>query len=228
MIKGVLFDFNGTMFKDSTFNEAAWLAFAEKEAHKKLNREAFDQHVHGKNNRLVLEYLFERPFTKAAALQWGEKKEDIYRDMVRSHPKEAHLTAGLPELLDFLQAEKIPFNIATAAGKGNLDFYFERFDLAKWFAYEQIVYDNGERQSKPAPDYYLAAAAKIQVPASDCLVFEDSLSGIQAAHNAGAAKIFAITTNDNGAQLAALLQLAGVIDDFTDSRIRDVLMARRD
>ncbi len=219
MLKGVLFDFNGTMFQDSRFNEEAWLAFAEKEAHKKLTRDEFDQNVHGKNNRLVLEYLFERPFTKEEAIEWGEKKEDIYRQMVQEHPAEAHLTAGLPEFLDYLKEKQVPFNIATAAGKGNVDFYFERFELGHWFDYDQVVYDNGDMKSKPAPDFYLQSAAKIGLDPSECVVFEDSVSGIKAAHNAAAKKIFAITTDGNGAMLSYLGNVAAVIDDFTDERV---------
>lgn len=222
MIKGVLFDFNGTMFQDSPFNEEAWLTFAEKEAHKQLTRDEFDQNVHGKNNRLVLEYLFERPFTKEEAIEWGEKKEAIYRKLVRSHPDAAHLTAGLSEFLDDLKQKQVPFNIATAAGKGNVDFYFEAFDLGRWFDYEKVIYDNGEMKSKPAPDFYLQSAEKIGLKPSECVVFEDSVSGIKAAHNAAAKKIFAITTDGNGAMLSYLGNVDAVIDDFTDSRVRNL------
>ena len=83
MCKAVLFDFNGTLLPDSPQNEAAWLEFAKTAAGKVLTPAEFQKNVHGKNNRLVLEYLFERPLTKEEALELGEQKEDIYREMVR-------------------------------------------------------------------------------------------------------------------------------------------------
>ena len=127
MCEAVLFDFNGTLLPDSPQNEAAWLEFAKTAAGKVLTPAEFQKNVHGKNNRLVLEYLFERPLTKEEALELGEQKEDIYREMVRQTPATQQLMPGAPEFLDELKARGIPVNIATAAGYGNVRFYFDFF-----------------------------------------------------------------------------------------------------
>lgn len=74
MCKAVLFDFNVTLLPDSPQNEAAWLEFAKTTAGKILSPTEFQENVHDKNNRLVLEYLFDRSFTKEESIQWGEKK----------------------------------------------------------------------------------------------------------------------------------------------------------
>lgn len=219
MVEAVLFDFNGTLFQDSVFNEDAWLEFAHKIAGRKITKAEFDQHIHGKVNRLALEYLFERPFTAEEALVWGEKKEDIYRQMVRDNPAKAHLTPGAHELFEYLRENKIPFNIATAAGRGNVDFYYEIFDLAKWFPFQQIVYDDGTVASKPAPDFYLQGAAKIGVKAQDALIFEDSVSGLKAAYHAKGAKIVGIATDHNEQELSALGFVDFVVKDFHDKAI---------
>ena len=151
-----------TLLPDSP-NEAAWLEFAKNSSWKVLTLAEFQKNVHGKNNRLVLEYLFERPLTKEEALELGEQKEDIYREMVRQTPATQQLMPGAPEFLDELKSRGIPVNIATAAGYGNVRFYFDFFGLARWFDFDTIVYDNGNMNSKPAPDYYLLAAEKIGV-----------------------------------------------------------------
>ena len=45
------------------------------------------------------------------------------------------------------------------------------------------------KNGKPAPDIFLLAAEKINVPANDCYVFEDSYNGIRGAYAAGCAAI---------------------------------------
>ena len=54
-------------------------------------------------------------------------------------------------------------------------------------------------QGKPAPDPYLAAAAGIGFPATECLVIEDSPSGIESAFAAGADVLALATTHDSDA-----------------------------
>lgn len=223
MCEAVLFDFNGTLLPDSPQNEAAWLEFAKTAAGKVLTPEEFQKNVHGKNNRLVLEYLFERPLTKEEALELGEQKEDIYREMVRQTPATQQLMPGAPEFLDELKARSIPVNIATAAGYGNVRFYFDFFGLERWFDFDTIVYDNGNMNSKPAPDYYLLAAEKIGVDPKMAVIFEDSHSGLAAAKNAGAKKIIALETGDNREELASLGFADMIVPNYFSPEVRGLL-----
>lgn len=223
MCEAVLFDFNGTLLPDSPQNEAAWLEFAKTAAGKVLTPAEFQKNVHGKNNRLVLEYLFERPLTKEEALELGEQKEDIYREMVRQTPATQQLMPGAPEFLDELKARGIPVNIATAAGYGNVRFYFDFFGLERWFDFETIVYDNGNMNSKPAPDYYLLAAKKIGVDPKNAVIFEDSHSGLAAAKNAGAKKIIALETGDNREELASLGIADMIVPNYFAPEVRGLL-----
>lgn len=220
MCEAVLFDFNGTLLPDSPQNEAAWLEFAKTAAGKVLTPAEFQKNVHGKNNRLVLEYLFDRPLTKEEALELGEQKEDIYREMVRQTPATQQLMPGAPEFLDELKTRGIPVNIATAAGYGNVRFYFDFFGLARWFDFDTIVYDNGNMNSKPAPDYYLLAAEKIGVDPKTAVIFEDSHSGLAAAKNAGAKKIVALETGDNREELASLGIADVIVPDYFAPEVR--------
>jgi beta-phosphoglucomutase-like phosphatase (HAD superfamily) len=54
------------------------------------------------------------------------------------------------------------------------------------------VYDDGSRACKPAPDIYLQAASNLGLPPAECVVVEDSRSGLQAAHAAGIGYIVAL------------------------------------
>ena len=106
--------------------------------------------------------------------------------------------------------------IATGAGRGNLDFYFDAFHLERWFSRDRVVYDDGTLPGKPAPDVYLRACERINVAPRDCLVVEDAFAGIEAARNAGVEAIVAVTATNPAPALKALPGVKAVIDDYRD------------
>ena len=59
-----------------------------------------------------------------------------------------------------------------------------------------IVYDDGIRPGKPAPDIYLQASHLLGLQTADCVVVEDSISGIQAARAAGIGYIIALMSGE--------------------------------
>jgi len=198
-MQAVIFDFNGTMFFDTDKHVEAWKIYLRELCGKDISNEEYHKHVHGKINADILTYYMNRTLEISECDQLAEGKEKIYRDLCSLDTANLKLVDGLPDLLDFLKAQKIPFSIATAATKNNLDFYFEQFGLGRWFTMEQIVYDDGTIRGKPEPDIYLKAASRLGVNPQDCIVVEDSPSGIKAAERAGIGKIIAIRGKDTDA-----------------------------
>ncbi|MFL5297114.1 MAG: HAD family hydrolase [Phenylobacterium sp.] len=93
------------------------------------------------------------------------------------------LKAGVGEILDHLDAAGLPRGVVTSSRRQEVEHHlgshgiFDRFDF---------VLANGEYpQPKPHPAPYLAAAARLNLPAQDCLALEDSHNGVRAAHAAG-------------------------------------------
>lgn len=218
-MNGVIFDFNGTLFRDSAYHETAWHTFIAQETDRVVAKEEFEHHVHGVNNHEALEYIFEKKLSKNMADELAERKEKIYRDMILALDSGNQLVAGVEEYLTFLKERSIPRTIATASMKNNVDFYFDFFQLDRWFDYDKVVYNDGNIPSKPAPDFYLKAAEKIQCPPAEVIVFEDSVSGIRSAFNAKAGAIWGVSTDGNNQMLLQSGVLAGVIDDYHDPRI---------
>ncbi len=189
MINGIIFDFNGTLFWDSKMHDKAWNDFAYKETGKGLTSEELLLHVHGKINKDILAFVFDKELSAQEVARLSEEKESIYRKIVTSSKIKYRLAEGAEELLDKLTKKKIPFTIATSSEKSNVDFYYEYLDLKRWFDYEKIVYENGQMKPKPNPDIFLIAAEKIGMPIEECMILEDSYTGIKAAKSAGAAKV---------------------------------------
>ena len=98
-----------------------------------------------------------------------------------------------------------------------MDFYFDYLHLGDWFDEEKMVCHTGSFPGKPTPDIFLIAAEKIAVAPKDCLVIEDSYSGLQAARNAKIGTIVAIDPEGKNRSVFEKENLApdGVIEDFT-------------
>lgn len=213
---GIIFDFNGTLFWDTEKQEAAWRMFSEKLRGYPLSYEEMQKLMHGRTNKSLIEYLVGGPVDEKELGALIDEKELIYRTMCKGDPSCLELAPGAVELLDFLASRKIPRTIATASGKTNLDFFIDVFNLSKWFELDKIVYDDGLFPGKPDPCIYLMAADKIGLVPEKCIVVEDALSGIEAAHRANAGKIIAIGPKHKHSEFASLTGVASVIASFYD------------
>jgi beta-phosphoglucomutase-like phosphatase (HAD superfamily) len=213
--KAVIFDFNGTLFSDVPQHSEAWTAFSARLRGAPLSPDEVRALV-GKNNRLTLESIVSRPITDAELEKWSDEKEVLYRSICLANPASFHLAPGAVELLDFLKLRAFPRAVASMAGLDNMDFYAKHFDLARWFPKELLIYDTGDIASKPDPAIYLKALSLLGVAADDCIVVEDSLHGIEAAHRAGIGFIYAIGARERHEALGALPGVSGVIADFTE------------
>jgi HAD superfamily hydrolase (TIGR01509 family) len=212
--KGLIFDFNGVLWWDNHLQERAWQQFSTKIRGRPFSAEEIAVQVHGRNNRHTLEYLTGRTMDDDELQQLIQQKETIYRQLCLDEGQNFKLSPGAIELLDFLATHHIHRTIATASGKSNLDFLVKHLHLDRWFNIEQMVYDDGARPGKPAPDIYLQAARKLGLEPDNCVVVEDSRSGIQAAHTAGIGHIIALGPAHTHLQLAKLEGVSEVIESL--------------
>lgn len=216
MVKGVIFDFNGTMFFDEDKHVVSWRKFSEEEFHREIADEDFPLHIHGFSNDEILAFLAGKKFTKEEVYALAEKKERCYQKICEDDQENLHLAPGLVEVLDALKAENMPRCICTASMKPNVDWYLSTFHLTEWFEKDHIIYDDGTlKRGKPDPEIYLRALAKLNLKGEDVLVFEDSLSGIESAYRAGVRKIVAI---EDGERTEKARKMPGVIEVRKDYR----------
>ncbi len=212
-IRAVIFDFNGTLFNDTSFHNTAWKEFALKYG-KTLTPDELDKNIHGFTNREILKYLFQRPLAEKELKNLYEEKENLYRSVCCGHPEKCILTKGTEDFIGFLCEINIPRTIATASYLPNVEMYFKIFNLERWFQLNQVIYDSGEFRGKPHPDMFLAASVKLGIPIADCMVIEDSKGGIQAAKNAGAGTIIAADFEENRSKFSQFTYIDRVISDF--------------
>ena len=190
MIKGAIFDFNGTLFWDTAFHDLAFDIFLEKHG-VQLSDDEKRIKIHGQANPDIMRSIFGDQITEKEIWDFSQDKELIYRQLCINDLKFA---PGAEDLFDFLQGKGIPFTIATSAGIENVSFYFENMKLNRWFRLDKVAYNDGTLRGKPHPDVFLAAAQKLDLLPQETVIFEDSISGIISAENAGAGKIYIVNS----------------------------------
>lgn len=213
-VKAVIFDFNGVLWWDSHLHEKAWKDYAKKVRGAEFTDEEMHTHMHGRTNRDILEYLLGHKISKDELLLHTEGKESIYRQFCLNQGNNFKLAPGAVEFLDYLKVSNIPRTIATASEINNLQFFWNNLNLVKWFKFNDLVYDDGLIEGKPRPDIYLKAIDKLRLRADECLVVEDSKSGIESAHNAKVGTIVAIGPIDKKDYLLRLSGVDYVVSDF--------------
>ena len=146
-----------------------------------------------------------------------EMKELAYDYFGQRVKEEAHVPAGVKEMLETLHAKGLTLAVCSAA-----DLRKVRYNLMAIGVDENIfsalVTGSDVARKKPFPDIYLEGARRIGMEPKDCLVIEDAISGIQAAHAAGMDAVGVPTTFSQEVlqEKAAPEDMLHVIRDLTD------------
>ena len=193
-MKGIIFDFNGTLFWDSQLHYDAWREYSALLRETPFTNEEMRDRMFGHTNSDIIEYLIGEKPSQEMVDKYGKEKEAVYRKRCLSDPETFKLAPGAVELLDYLKENNIPRTIATMSEWDNVEFYIKEFHLEKWFDIDKIIFSDGTIPGKPAPDIFLIAAEKIGLKPEECIVIEDAIAGINSAKSAGIGKIIAIAS----------------------------------
>lgn len=216
MYKGIIFDFNGTLFFDSEKHLEAWREFSKRVRSYAFTDKEMREHMFGRTNEDIIAYLLGHKPESELVEKLGKEKEAVYRDMCKKDMKNTVLAPGATDFLDFLKEKNIPRTIATMSEIDNVEFYIETFKLEQWFDIDKIAYADGTVKGKPAPDIYIKAADLIGVKPEDCVIIEDALSGLEAAYKAGAGKVIAIASMENPQIYEKIPYVSQIIKSFDE------------
>ncbi|WP_273234582.1 HAD family hydrolase [Ileibacterium valens] len=211
-MKGVIFDFNGTLFLDNDKHIKAWSKISRELRNKDITEEELHQKMNGKPNKLIIRYLNGDKEDRELEEKYSLLKEQYYREFCKEDTENFHLIDGATELFDHLKERNIPFTIASASIKPNIDFFVESFGLNRWMDPEKIVYDDGTYEDKV--EMFKKASKLIQVPLSEITVIEDSLAGINNSIKAGVKDIRLLDSGHIKEQVKDIPEIHQIVSDM--------------
>jgi beta-phosphoglucomutase family hydrolase len=216
--KAFIFDLNGTMIDDMRFHAKAWYEIINNKLQGNLALEEVKKQMYGKNEEVLQRVFGKERFTEEEMQKLSIEKEKIYQEEYAPH---LGLIKGLENFLEKAKQQNILLAIGTAAINFNIDFVFDNLHIRHYFS--AIVGADDVAQSKPDPETFLKAAQLLNVPAQDCIVFEDAPKGIEAASNAGMYAI-AVTTTQKKEEFKTYKNILAFIKDYTNEVLNDELL----
>lgn len=198
-----VFDMDGVIVDSNPFHKVALQQFCGRHG-LELTEEQLRDKVYGRTNRDWIPNVFGE-INESLVKRFADEKEALFRAVYDPHIR---LIDGLATFLQWLKANDLPTAIATSAPRANVDFTLSKTGTAEYFPV--ILDESFVTRGKPDPEIYIRAAKALNLPPNQCLVFEDSLSGIKSAKSAGCA-VVGITTTHSAQELDGVDL---IIDDF--------------
>lgn len=186
----LIFDMDGVVIDSNPAHRETWAAYNRRYGLE--TTEAMLQRMYGKRNDEIVRDFFGEELSSAEVAQRGAAKERLYRETIAGRVEQMLV----PGLKAFLRAHHgAPMAVATNAEPENVALVLDQGGIRPYF---QVVVDGHQvRKPKPDPEIYRLAAQRLGVAEANCIVFEDSKSGVQAARDAGMRIVGILTTEDN-------------------------------
>ena len=180
-MKAIIFDLDGVIISTDEQHYQGWKALADR-LEIPFNREV--------NNRFrgvsrmacmdIIEEISGRTFTQEEKVAHATWKNDYYRSLL-GEMSPADLSVEVKSTLDALRTKGL--KLAIGSSSKNAKFILERIGLADYF--DAISDGTNIARSKPDPEVFLKAAEFLGLEPADCLVVEDAVAGVEAAHAGG-------------------------------------------
>jgi len=205
---GFIFDMDGTLVDNMPYHTLSWQRLLG-ELGVTMTREEIELRNHGILPEVIRNLLGDQ-LSQAEVVAIGERKEELYRAIYCTH---LQLLAGCQDFLEQANNLGVPMAVATMANNVNVAFVLDGLEIRDYF--EIVIGEEHVQQGKPSPEAFLLASQGLQLPPENCIVFEDSLAGVEAAQRAGMKVVFLSTTLD-ASNLAASPSILRIIDDYED------------
>ena len=205
MKKACIFDFDGVLVDSEYYHYLGWQGVAA-EIGTDITYEEYGPFKSAGRTKMI-PYLFEKAgkaMTADDMAKYSKIREEKIAVEIAKLNKE-NIMPGVVDFLKLLRANGIRTAVASASASSTN--VAKRFGLYGLF--DAFVDGNDKLPRKPNPDIYLEAARRLEVGAEDCIVFEDSITGVTGAKNA---QMYCIGVQTHFTDIADT-----VIDGFTQA-----------
>ncbi|XDD46596.1 HAD family hydrolase [Leptospira sp. WS39.C2] len=204
--KGFIFDMDGVVVDNHKFHFKAWMEFSKK-YNFPLDAKIYRDTYNGKTNADLFRMIF-GDISSEEIQNYGSEKEHLYQTLYKEEMK-PHL--GILEYFQFLKSKDVKLALGTSAPTMNVNFTLDNLQLRSYF--DVIIDGSMVSQGKPHPEVYELCAKGLYLNPKDCIVFEDSIAGLQSGKAAGCS-ILGVATSHTKEELKS--HVDQIISDFTD------------
>lgn len=207
---------DGVICHTNPFHSQAFKRFFEK---RNLfpTEEEFLHHMYGKNNGYILSHFLGRPIIGEELLRLEDEKESLFREIYEPH---VDPISGFLGFFHSLRDAGFKTGIATSAPFANMELIAGKLDL--FIHLESALASEHVQRHKPDPEVYLKSATNLSLAPDQCLVFEDSFSGISAAKNAGM-KVVGVLSSHKPDELPPCDFYISTYHDITVNTVKELL-----
>lgn len=174
-VRAIIFDLDGVIIDSNPAIETFWKDWTDREQII-LTEPMVREWIHGRKVGDTLAGIFG---------QLSEEKKERIRESAYIFDQQMH-PGGMPGIhafTDALRLLNIPAGIVTSSHHSRMYDMLVRIGIENRFTHFVTAHD--VTKGKPDPEPYLAMSHKMGIPAAECLVFEDAISGIRSAVAAG-------------------------------------------
>jgi beta-phosphoglucomutase len=189
----LVFDMDGVILDSNPTHREAWRLYNRRFGIQ--TDDAMQQRMYGRRNDEIVRDFFGAGLAPEEVVAHGAAKESLYREMMAAHLTES-LVPGVTLLLQNRNGTSA--GLATNAERANVDFLLDGViigDIPLRNHFQAVVDGQQVSRAKPHPDIYLRVAELLGANPRNCIVFEDSHTGVQAARAAGARVVGLRTTH---------------------------------
>jgi len=213
--RAVLWDVDGTLIDSSEYHWLSWQGTLAAENFP-ITRAQFAS-TFGQRNDEILRAYFPR-YTSDDIARVGESKERAYRELIRA--RGLKLLPGVRRWLEKLRGQGWLQAVASSAPRLNLDTIIAALSLESFFS--AVASAEDVTAGKPDPQVFLAAARKVGVEPSRCVVVEDAPAGTEAARRARMRSIGVLSSH---AELRADIVVRS-LEDLHDDAFDELLAGK--
>ena len=196
MIKGLIFDMDGTLIQNMPYHMKAFNILAERLGYQML--QPVTNKFYGRHNDEIFRAIAPQWVIDKYGLQYlSDEKETIYRELYAGNVR---LTDGLEELIADARSKGVKCYIGSAGPRVNLELIWNGAELDGKI--DGYICGDDVVNFKPHPEIFLKSCEGMGLSPEDCVVFEDAISGIKAGWAAGC-KVVALSTTATAETLAA-------------------------
>ncbi len=210
MIRGAIFDMDGTLVDNSAVHIRAFDIFCRRYGVEEW-RDKLSQAFGMGNDDILRRIMPEEVIRTKGLVALADEKEAIYREI---YAPVIRPVDGLIDLLKRLRGDGVRCAVGSSGCRANVDFVLDKCGIAEFF--DVIVSGDRVRKCKPDPEIYLTAAAGLELHPGECVVFEDAGAGIESARKAGVGRVVALTTTLSREALIARGDVDLIVDTFVD------------